>query len=243
MGFSGSLERLKITAYSDPDFKEKGKSLSVWMNPEKYTHGFRICYNDVQAQGSPGGSPDFNKIATDQLSFELVFDGTGVLPSPLPGVLPFTEDGVAAQVDAFKTLVFDYKGNLHSPNFLKLAWGTLLFRCRLSKMDLDFTLFKPDGTPLRARAHVTFLGYNDETALAKKAKKSSPDVSHVITVKAGDTLPLLCHRVYRDSTLYPQVARANGLSDFRQLTVGRQLVFPPLADAPAQGAAAEESSA
>lgn len=233
MGFSGSLVKMKVEAYSDPKFKKPvGAPYTVMINPEKYSHGFQICYNDVQAQGSPGGTPQFNKIPSDTVSFELVFDGTGVVPTPLPGVIPWGEDGIADQIAAFKNLVFTYNGNIHSPNYLKLVWGKLLFKCRLTKLDVSYTLFKPDGTPLRARANASFKGFNDEVELQLQANKTSPDLSHVLTVKAGDTLPLMCDDVYGRSDYYIQVARVNGLADFRRIKVGTQLLFPPLGEAP-----------
>ena len=177
MAFSGGLEKMLVKAYADSSFNQQVGSFQVWINPQKYTHSYEVKYNDRQAQGSPGGSPNFDKIPSDKVSFELVFDGTGVVPSPNPGLLPFDADGVAKQVEAFKTLIFSYYGNIHSPRFLQLVWGTLLFRCRLKDLSISYTLFKPDGTPLRARATATFLGFTDEVMLAKMARKSSPDVT------------------------------------------------------------------
>jgi LysM repeat protein len=63
---------------------------------------------------------------------------------------------------------------------------------------------------------------------ALRANRSSPDLSHKVMVKAGDTLPLLCYRIYRDSSWYRDVARINNLDDFRDLKPGTRLVFPPL---------------
>ncbi|MCP3100286.1 tail protein X [Myxococcus sp. K15C18031901] len=231
MGFSGSLEKMMVIAYQKSDFTSEVGRYVVYINPASYSHTFCVKYNDVQAQGSSGGSSEFNRIPPDTVELELVFDGTGVVPSPLPGLMPFTEDGIAEQVAKFKNLVFTYNGNIHSPNYLKLSWGTFLFKCKLSKLSMSYTLFKPDGTPLRARAKGTFLGYNDEVELALKARMNSPDLTHVRTVQAGDTLPLMCYRIYGTSTPYVDVARVNGLSDFRQLTVGTQLLFPPLREA------------
>lgn len=231
MGFSGGLEKMLITAYQRKNFTVKVGEASVHINPEKYSHAYEICYNDEQAQGSSGGSPDFNKIPSDRVEFELVFDGTGVVAPPVPGVIPFTDDGITAQIDQLKLLMFTYNSQGHSPNYLVLAWGRLLFKCRLESLSISYTLFKPDGTPLRARAQAAFVGYNDEAALALKANKSSPDVSHMLTVKAGDTLPLMCYAVYGSSAYYPQVARANGLTGFRHVPVGTRLLFPPLGDA------------
>jgi len=227
---SGGLNKLKITAYSDGDFKKQvGDPFLVTINPQKYSHGYKIKYTDPQAQGSSGGSPNFNKVPSESVSFELVFDGTGVVPPPTPSAAP----DVGKQVDAFKALIFGYDGQIHSTKFLVLAWGTLLFKCRMTELKLDYTLFKPDGAPLRATATASFVGYNDEAELALQANKSSPDLSHLVTVKAGDTLPLLCWDVYGTSAYYVQVARANGLSGFRYIPPGTRLLFPPLQEAPA----------
>jgi phage tail protein X len=225
------LEKMKISSWSDGDFTQKMEEMPVAINPEKYSHSYKICYTDPQAQGSPGGSPKFNKVPSEVVKFELVFDATGVVP-PAPGTAAGSPaDGIAKQVERFRNVVFAYSGKIHSPKFLTLAWGKLFFRCRLQALDFTYTLFKPDGTPLRARANTTFIGYSDEEDLAKAANKSSPDLTHEVTVKAGDTLPLLCHRVYGSSSLYIEVARVNGLTDFRNLQVGSQLLLPPLGEA------------
>jgi hypothetical protein len=41
----------------------------------------------------------------------------------------------------------------------------------------------------------------------------------------------MCNSIYGSSAYYIEVARANGLTDFRDLVVGSQLLFPPLRDA------------
>jgi nucleoid-associated protein YgaU len=49
-----------------------------------------------------------------------------------------------------------------------------------------------------------------------------------VEVKAGDTLPMLCYQIYKDSSYYLAVARLNQLQNFRQLQPGQLLRFPPL---------------
>jgi hypothetical protein len=226
------LVKMKITTWANGDFTGSLGEMEVMINPERYSHSYRICYTDPQAQGSNGGSPKFNKIPSEVVRFELVFDGTGVVP-PGKGEPEAPVDGIAKKIEQLRTLVFNFNGKIHSPKFVSLAWGRLLFNGRLSSLDLTYTLFKPDGTPLRARASTTFIGYTNEEALAKQANKSSPDLSHLVTVKAGDTLPLLCQEIYGNSDYYVQVARANGLTDFRRIAPGTRLLFPPLGDAAA----------
>ena len=230
MSYSGSLRKMKILAFSNDKFTTSVGEFSVFINPASYARSYKILYNDRQAQGSNGPSPKFNRTLSDTVKFELVFDGTGVVGSPLPGVVPFMEDGIKTQIDNFMNLVFKYNGNIHSPNFLEISWGTLLFKCRLSTLDINYTLFKPDGTPLRARANALFTSFLSESDLARQANKNSPDLSHVVTVKGGETLPLLCYRIYGSSIYYLEIARVNGLAHFRDLVVGTQLLFPPLQD-------------
>jgi nucleoid-associated protein YgaU len=109
-----------------------------------------------------------------------------------------------------------------------LFWGSLAFSARLTDYSLTYTLFKPDGTPLRAKADVTFAHYQSPELISQLEDRQSPDITHHIVVKAGDTLPVLCERVYGDNRHYIDVARHNRLVDFRHLMPGRKLVFPPL---------------
>lgn len=229
MGLLGKLEKLKIIAFADEKMTGKGiGTFTVPINPGKYSHKYKICYNKLQAPGSSGGSPKFNKVPSDHISFEIVFDGTGAIPSIMPGLLFGGAGTVPEQIQMFKKAVFTFNGKIHSPNFLSLSWGTLQFDCRMSSLDINYTLFKPDGDPLRARANVTFIGFESEKTRAAQAKKSSPDLTHLLTVIGNDTLPLMCYGVYQDSAPYLEVAKVNGLVNFRDLQPGTKILFPPL---------------
>jgi hypothetical protein len=221
------LEKLTIEAFTDSRFSNPASvpSLVVPINPAKYSHNGRISHTNKKAAGSAGGSPVFDRMAQETVSFELVFDATGVVPGSMDAT---ASNGVADQINKLRTVAYTYNGNTHTPYFLKLTWGMLLFKCVLQSLDLTYSLFSPSGVPLRARATVTFLGFTDEYVLQAKMKKSSPDLTHVLTVQAGDTLPLMCHRIYGNSKYYSQVAEVNGLTGFRDLQPGTRLLFPPL---------------
>ena len=89
-------------------------------------------------------------------------------------------------------------------------------------------MFKPSGDPLRATVTLDFVGTMSSTEAALMANRSSPDLSHMVEVRQGDTLPLLCQRIYGDPAYYLDVARFNRLVDFRNLKPGGKLHFPPL---------------
>lgn len=222
-----SPSKMVITAYSDPGFTSTvGSPFSVWVNPASYTHRTQIRYNDRQAQGSGGPSPEFNRVAQEEVSLELLFDATGAIP--VPQGQSYTH-GVADGVAQLTSLTATLNGTIHSPNYLILAWAQLQFQCVLTSLNVSYTLFMPDGTPLRAKAAAVFQSFTSETQLAKKENKNSPDMTHVVTVRAGDTLPLLCYTIYGDSDYYRGVAEFNDLLSFRHLVPGMKLRFPPLA--------------
>ena len=94
----------------------------------------------------------------------------------------------------------------------------------MTTLDVEYTLFDSDGFPIRAVVKATFKQHVD---LGQKlAKLNSPDyVLHLIEVKEGDNLPLMCEDIYGDSSFYLQVAAANDIVDFREFSSRSQNSF------------------
>ena len=122
-----------------------------------------------------------------------------------------------------------YNGNIHRPNYLKVAWGTLTVkRCVLKSASIAYKVFDSHGVPLRAVVTASFTDSSDDKTRVAMAQDHSADLTHVRVVKAGETLPWLCAEIYGDSRHYIAVARVNGLDDFRHLAPGTRLFFPPI---------------
>lgn len=241
----GQLQKMTLVAYSDNTFSADKKlpvdPYVVLINPETYALSYSLSLNDTSAQGSSVPVVGYNKGNLQTLNFKFLFDGTGVIKSndvgilsglasglAIPGVNALTLD-VAAELGKFKKVVYDYQGTSHQPPYVQIRWGVLSYNCVLTRMNITFKLFKPDGSPLRAEADCTFTGVIDEKKLTALMNKQSPDISHIKTVIDGDTLPLMCYKEYGDSKYYYQVAQFNGLTNFKQLIPGTKLVFPPVA--------------
>lgn len=193
------------------------------INPSGYGHDFAIKYAKNQTLGQAGNEAKFHASQPQKLSLkELVLDGTGVIPG--------TKKTVKEQVQNLRNTIYSYVGSKHETPIVQIVWGSLIFYGRAEGMKFDYTLFKPNGEPLRAKITLDFVEYVSSGEMEKKKAASSPDLTHLVTVKAGDTLPLLCDRIYRDSGYYMEVARINGLNSFRNLQPGTTLKFPPLAN-------------
>ncbi|MFZ5429311.1 MAG: CIS tube protein [Bacteroidota bacterium] len=218
-----NVSKLKIISYSDPDRKSNAETMEVQVNPESYSQKITVKFSDKQAPGTTGKLPKFSKMEPQKLDFELLFDATGVIngkKNPL--------NGVEEEIQKFKKLTLEYKGDKHRPRFLSIYWGTLRFDGCLESLDITYKLFRHDGLPLRAVAKAGFIGSIDDEKRVKKDNPNSPDLTHVRTVMEGDTLPLMTFRIYGDSKYYTEVARVNGLSDFRNLKTGDRIYFPPI---------------
>jgi len=225
MSDDGELGKLNIAAFSDEKFTAQTGEADVLINPSEYKHGHVVNYTtENQASGSAGETIKFVNVASETLSFKLVFDATGVLSATNPC------SDVNDRINKLKAVIYNYNGKIHSPNYLQISWGPMLFKCRLTSMDVEYTLFKPDGSPLRAKMDLGFKGFIDPVTRGLAQQKQSADLTHLRQVVAGDTLPLLCYRVYGSSAYYIEVAKYNQLISFRDIKPGDILVFPPLSN-------------
>ncbi|HEY5769465.1 MAG TPA: hypothetical protein VIS71_06430 [Terrimicrobium sp.] len=225
----GQLAKLKIIAYTDERFEEAvedGEFLAQ-LNPEKVSFKYQIELEEQQAQGTSGAQPRFGKTKPEELTFQFLFDATGAVPLP-DGASAVSDDGVEARISAFKRVVLQYNGEEHKPNNLKLIWGRLLFKCVLNELNLEYTLFRADGTPLRASATAKFVGYVEDELRVATERRESPDLTHLRVTRDGEKLQDHVVSIYGDAALYLEVARVNRLVNFRRLTTGQTLVFPPV---------------
>ena len=224
-GVSSEKTKMTITACEVNDDGtmtiDTSNSFELMINPNSVKHGHTIVYDKKKTQGQAGSEIKFSAIEPETLSFDVVMDGTGVVEST-------SSDDVRTRVDNLKDIAYTYNGTKHEPNHLEVLWGSFLYYGRLGSMTVDYTLFKPSGEPLRAKLNLSFSGFMSTQEEALSCNRSSPDMTHLVEVKDGDTLPLLCYRIYKSCAYYPQVAKANNLRSFRDLKPGSKLYFPPL---------------
>lgn len=219
----GELVKLKMVAYKDENFSQKsGKEFDVLINPANYSHSYSINYKENESMGDTTGAPKFEKYPAETINFKIVLDGTGVVP------VSGTRKNVYEMLRDLKDVVYTFNGTIHEPNYVQLLWGSMLFNGRLTSLRVEYTLFKPNGLPLRANVTFDFKGFTSKELSTKVANLSSPDMSHLITFKDGDSLPNLCFQIYKDSTYCTEIAKINALKNFRNIKPGTQLLFPPL---------------
>lgn len=224
---TGEFEKLKIYAYKAPgcgdgdlDDTLETNPVVAMINPENYTRELKVEFNNGQGSGTSGGSPRFDKKPPSEMAFELLYDNTGIIDQN-----PRTD--IAADLTYLETFLMGYSGDIHQTRFFKFVWGSELIKGVCSSLNIAYKLFNPDGKPIRAICKVTIRQVTEEEQRVLEENNSSPDLTHFRIVKKGDTLPLMCFKIYGDSKYYLQVAAVNKLSNFRNLTTGSEIFFPP----------------
>jgi nucleoid-associated protein YgaU len=214
---------------------------TLLVNPETYTRKYAVEF-------VPDSTPNttskaiYYKNKPEEFKIDVLFDATGVVKDGgllnIAIVNPFSDDtgsDVSGQITKLLDFCYTYSGDIHRPNYLKITWGDLgntkdagIFKGVLTSIDIDYKLFRPDGKPLRAVAHLTLLSALDPATAVLMEDPKSPDVTHQRVFKASDHFTLLAEKVYDDLNYYIDVAKANKMPGFRRVAQGTKINLPPL---------------
>ena len=118
--------------------------------------------------------------------------------------------------------------NLKRPPRCKISWGKFgtIIVGYLTELSELFTLFLPDGTPVRATLTCTF--EQDDPQTETKSGTLAIDDDPVRIVRRGETLTSIAYQEYHDSSLWREIARVNRIDNPRNLQPGQVLTIPVL---------------
>ena len=168
-----------------------------------------------------------------------------------------TEDGMAAGIGGARS-VTEYTDKIfrlikieparHAPPVCEFVWsdkfpGASLatvaapqtgnqnrngFPCIVENVRQRFTLFSPDGVPLRATLTVTLREFRRLDQQQHQTNRHSPDRTQAHVVQRDDTLSAIAGRTYGRPDEWRAIADANRIEDPRRVAAGRTLLVPPI---------------
>ena len=150
-------------------------------------------------------------------------DGTGPTAKP-----------VTVQTNKFYDLI-KAEETTHAPPVLLFLWGGTAFpgarwddgfRCVVTSVRQQFTMFAPDGKPLRAKLTVDLKEYKPLTLHLVELGLLSADHTKATVVRDGDTLTGIAYRQFGDDRRWRLIAAENGIVDPLALTPGQILRVP-----------------
>ncbi|MBS1510482.1 MAG: hypothetical protein JST86_06570 [Bacteroidetes bacterium] len=212
----------KILQADESGTPKLGVPFLAMFNPDSVAITEEINWTDQDPPGSEGVNVEYIKTKGRTFSIDILLDGTGVNTNGVK--IPVT-----AQILLFRLATTKVDGTVHRPNHLIVQYGLIIVHCILTSSTVTYTMFDPMGLPIRAKISASFSEVTPNSFMAKLAMLSSPDLTHDVTIKEGDILPLLTYNTYKNQDYYLQVARFNKLKNFRKLKAGSTLIFPPIA--------------
>jgi nucleoid-associated protein YgaU len=122
----------------------------------------------------------------------------------------------------------DNKNGKARPPTVRFQWGDKVgFNAVITSLTQRFTLFREDGTPVRAVLDVSFTQVKDELFYPSQNPTSGGlGGERVWTVRDGDKLEAIAHAEYGDAALWRAIADANDLTRVRRLKPGSKLLIP-----------------
>ncbi|UIF91174.1 LysM peptidoglycan-binding domain-containing protein [Cupriavidus sp. UYPR2.512] len=91
-----------------------------------------------------------------------------------------------------------------------------------------FTLFSPEGIPLRATVNLVLREWRPIEQQLGKQNPSSPDRSHAHVLQRGETLSAVAGDYYERAGEWRAIADENGIEDPRRLAAGLRLTVPSI---------------
>ena len=117
---------------------DKSQKFEVLLNPANYKRGKSISYNEDVTLGQLGSDQKFYAINSETLDLSIMLDGTGVLHPASSGTEP---QDVETQFGELSNIVYNYQGDKHEPNIVRILWGSLIFFGRLTSMTIENNVF------------------------------------------------------------------------------------------------------
>jgi nucleoid-associated protein YgaU len=167
--------------------------------------------------------PEFGGADPCKLTLEMFFDASA---TQLGSVVEPVEALFRCCVPTETTL----QKNTPVPPLVQLSWGSVVsFPGFITSVQAKYTLFAPDGTPIRAVCNVSIEEMPGDP-LGQNPTSGALSTYAVHRVIAGDSLASIAFREYGDPAMWRPLAEANNIDDPIRLAVGTTLIVPPAAE-------------
>ena len=200
---------------------ETGDRIPCLFNPNEYSISKSNSWKETSTQHSNVPRLEFTGGGPTQLKVDLFFD-------------TYEQGGNARDYvkEIFKLARISPSGSGDSePPRCMFSWGTNFeFEAVVSNVSARFTLFRPDGMPVRATVSLTLKECKDQEEQKRQNPTSQGTTGHKLwVVRPGDTMAGIAATEYGDPTVWRVIADTNNLDNPMDLQPGQVLVLEPIA--------------
>jgi hypothetical protein len=197
-------------------------------NPEQYTVEKSAQWTRPKAPGAESTpDPDYTSTNPTSVSMEVFFDAFEELQGDV-------SRDVATLFTWTKPTPLSRAAGKPQPPLLMFQWGSSSalgdFRGFLRSVNARYTLFRIDGTPIRATCSISLEEVAPETARQNPTSGARPGMRvHVLT--QGETLHSVAWAEYRQAGYWRGLAAFNDIDDPFRVSAGTTLLLPSPRDA------------
>jgi len=197
-----------------------GQPIKFQFNPKEYTVKKSAKWETKPAKGAASAPmPEFKGADPQTLTIECFLDVTDRKDHDI------TKDVkklLACCTPDSSTLAKEQP----SPPFVVFAWGTnFSVTACVKSVSVKYTLFKSDGTPMRATATIEMQEIPADPK-GQNPTSGGPAVRATHTVVSGDTLQSVAFAEYGDPGLWRALAVGNAIDDPLRIQPGTSLLLP-----------------
>jgi nucleoid-associated protein YgaU len=217
--------------------KGRTEDIPVRFNPAELSFSKAAQIAEIGIPGIDAPILQFIRGQAEKLTVELFFDTTD-------NGMDAGATSVTTLTDAFYGLV-KMQSESHAPSVCEFVWNPASFpgvnlpgdyagqqrhsfQCLVESVTQKFTLFSPQGIPLRATLSLALREYRPLDQQLKELNLQSPNHTRVHVVQRGDTLSGIADQLYDSSAEWRRLATYNGITDPRRLAPGSLLEAPPV---------------
>ncbi len=166
--------------------------------------------------------------SSDSLSLEIMLNTYEFQHVHDPSTIKSSALDITKKVIQLKKLTL-INPKIHRPPLCKFVWGTFNFTGYVTRLNVTYTMFLDDGTPVRARVSFEMTGveYND-SKLVDDVPFESPDRTKRRLVSENQQLWEFAQDEYGDASKWREIAKANGIKNPLYIKSGTRLTVPAL---------------
>ena len=209
--------KLVIVGANKPDGDQQ---IECMFNPTEYRLSQSLSVTRNRSAQRPAGTPEYTGTNAMTLTTQLFFDDfasrKGDVTPKISTLLGWTKPTASSR-----------KENKPCPPYVRFKWGGNKqldnFCGFLKSVQINYTIFRRDGTPVQAKVDITIEGQNPTSHAANSRK------TH--TVVEGETIQSVAYLELGRPAYWRAIADLNAIDDPLRVRAGTVLLIPSVADA------------
>lgn len=224
---NSSLERASLTAYADKSGSVPFATLVFSYNPSEVKTSRSATWK--KPDGAMTDRPEYISSGPQKAQLSIFFDewsnSDGDVSKQVNKLLSWTKPSPisVAQHDRPRPPVVGFQWG-QSGALADHKW------C-IESVSAEYTMFRANGTPIRATCDLSLSEYSDDSPLAQNPTSGARESRRSRILGEGDSLASIAFGEFGDATLWRALARLNGIDDPMAIVPGTLILVPSAAEA------------